>query len=46
MGQATYALGRWEYTARMQVAPVLGVGVAPVPQMIVLPPMIFRVAAW
>ncbi len=42
---AVYALGLWEYTARMPVAPGLGVGLAPVAQMLVLPPIIFRVVA-
>jgi hypothetical protein len=44
---AVYALGRWEYAARMPVLPGLGVGLAPVAQMLVLPPIIFRiVASW
>ncbi len=44
---AVYMLGRWEYTARMPLVPGLGVGLAPVAQMLVLPPIIFRVvAAW
>jgi hypothetical protein len=42
---AVYALGQWAYTARMPIAPGLGVGLAPVAQMLVLPPIIFRVAA-
>jgi len=42
---AVYALGRWEYAARMPLAPWLGVGLAPVAQMLVLPPIIFRVVA-
>ncbi len=42
---AVYALGRWEYAARMPLAPGLGVGLAPVAQMLVLPPIIFRVVA-
>jgi hypothetical protein len=44
---AVHALGLWEYTARMPVAPLLGVGLTPVAQMLVLPQVIFRVvAAW
>jgi hypothetical protein len=44
---AIHILGRWEYTTRMPVVPLLGVGLAPVAQMVVLPPVIFRVvAAW
>jgi hypothetical protein len=42
---AVYALGRWAYTTRMPVVPGLGVGLAPVAQMLVLPPIIFRVVA-
>lgn len=42
---AVYVLGRWEYTSRMPVLPGLGVGLSPVVQMLVLPPIIFRVAA-
>jgi hypothetical protein len=42
-----YALGRWEYTTQMPILPGLGVGLAPIAQMLVLPPVIFRVvAAW
>jgi len=40
---AVHALGRWAYTARMPIVPGLGVGLAPVAQMLVLPPIIFRV---
>ncbi|MGH9838467.1 MAG: hypothetical protein ACREEM_06765 [Blastocatellia bacterium] len=44
---AIYALKRWEYTARMPLVPWLGVGLTPIAQMVVLPPLIFRVvAAW
>jgi hypothetical protein len=43
---AVYGLGRWSYTARMPVLPVLQVGLLPVLQMLVLPPVIFRAAAW
>jgi hypothetical protein len=44
---AVHVLGRWEYTSLMPVVPSLGVGLAPVAQMLVLPPIIFRVvAAW
>ncbi len=42
---AVHALGRWAYTARMPIVLGLGVGVAPVAQMLVLPPIIFRVVA-
>jgi hypothetical protein len=44
---AVYALGRWKYTMQMPVLPGLSVGLAPIAQMLVLPPVIFRgVAAW
>ncbi len=44
---AVYALGRWEYASRMPLVPGLGVGLAPIAQMLVLPPIIFRiVASW
>jgi hypothetical protein len=42
---AVHALGRWEYAARMPILPGLGVGLSPVAQMLVLPPIIFRVVA-
>jgi len=42
---AVYALRRWEYTAQMPVLPGFRVGLAPVAQMLVLPPIIFRVVA-
>lgn len=42
-----YTLQWWAYTAQMPLVPVLGVGITPVLQMLVLPPLIFRVvAAW
>ena len=43
---AVYGMGRWSYTARMPVLPVLGVGLSPVLQMLLLPPVIFKAAAW
>lgn len=45
--EAVFIARRWAYTARMPLVPVLGVGLAPVAQMLVLPPLIFCiVAAW
>ena len=38
-------LGRWAYTADMPLLPGLNVGLAPVLQMLLLPQVIFRVAA-
>lgn len=44
---AVHILGRWMYTARMSLVPGLALGVVPVVQMLVLPPLIFRlVAPW
>lgn len=38
---------RWTYNDRMPIVPLLGVGLAPVAQMLLLPPLVFRVvAAW
>ena len=42
---AVYGIDRWSYTARMPILPVLGVGLSPVLQMLMLPPIIFKVAA-
>lgn len=41
-----YGLKRWSYAASMPVLPVLGIGVAPVLQMLILPPVIFRLTGW
>ena len=40
---AIRVFGRWEYKTQMPRLPGLGVGLAPVAQMLVLPPVIFRV---
>lgn len=37
--------GRWTYKPAMPLLPGLGVGVVPVVQMLVLPPLIFRLSA-
>lgn len=37
---------RWSYTAQMPLIPALGVGVSPVAQMLILPPLIFRTVTW
>jgi hypothetical protein len=42
---AVHVAGRWAYTAQMPLVPGLGVGLVPVAQMLVLPPLVFRVAA-
>jgi hypothetical protein len=38
-------LGRWQYTDNMPRIPGLGLGVVPIAQMLILPPVIFRIAA-
>jgi hypothetical protein len=44
---AVHLLGRWMYTAQMPLVPGLAIGVVPVAQMLVLPPLLFRlVAVW
>lgn len=44
---AVHLMGRWMYTARMPLVPGLDIGVVPIVQMLVLPPLIFRfVAIW
>jgi hypothetical protein len=44
---AVRVAGQWAYNGRMPIVPLLGVGLAPVAQMLLLPPLIFRVvAAW
>jgi hypothetical protein len=41
---AVHVMGRWVYTAQMPLVPGLGIGIVPLLQMLVLPPLIFRVA--
>ena len=44
---AVHVAQRWAYTSQMPLVPGLGIGVVPIMQMLVLPPLIFRVvAAW
>ena len=42
---AIHKLGRWAYTVDMPLLPGLDIGLAPVMQMLLLPPLIFRIAA-
>jgi hypothetical protein len=42
---AVHILERWQYTAAMPTVPGLEVGVVPIAQMLLLPPVIFRTAA-
>lgn len=37
--------GVWTYTGRMPLVPWVSVGIAPIAQMLILPPVIFRVVA-
>jgi hypothetical protein len=41
---AVHLAGQWAYTPRMPVIPILNIGLAPVAQMLALPPLIFRAA--
>jgi hypothetical protein len=44
---AVHLMERWKYTVHMPLVPGLEVGIVPVMQMLVLPPLIFRgVAVW
>lgn len=43
---AVYVIERWTYTNSMPRLPGLGVGLSPILQMIVLPPIIFGVTEW
>lgn len=42
---AVYSLERWKYTEIMPTLPGLDIGLVPIAQMLVLPPLIFRTAA-
>jgi len=43
---ALYVTGSWGYSERMFVVPVLGVGILPVLQMVVLPPVAVLLLQW
>jgi hypothetical protein len=43
---AALAAGRWSYTERMPVVPVLAAGLWPLLQMTLLPPLTFWIAQW
>jgi hypothetical protein len=38
-------LGRWQYTKEMPMVPGLNVGLVPIAQMLILPPLVFRIVA-
>lgn len=42
---AVHILERWSYTPRMPIISVLDIGAVPIAQMLLLPPVIFRVVA-
>ena len=42
---AVHKLQRWAYADRMPTVPGLGIGLVPIAQMLILPPLIFRIAA-
>jgi hypothetical protein len=42
---AVHILNRWEYTEYMPAWPGLNIGLVPIAQMLILPPVIFRIAA-
>ena len=43
---AVYQINRWSYTASMPILPWVNVGLSPVLQMMLLPPLIFKAASW
>lgn len=43
---ALHVLDRWQYAESMPQLPGLGVGVSPVLQMLMLPPIVFKISAW
>jgi hypothetical protein len=38
---AVHVLGRWAYTEKMPTIPALGIGLVPIAQMLILPPLVF-----
>lgn len=42
---AVHVAGRWTYAPRMPVIPIFNIGLAPVAQMLALPPLVFRAVA-
>jgi hypothetical protein len=42
---AVHVMGRWAYAPRMPVIPIFNIGLAPIAQMLALPPLIFRAVA-
>ena len=42
---AVHKLGRWVYAEKMPTVPGMGIGLVPIAQMLILPPVIFRITA-
>jgi len=42
---AVHSLERWKYAENMPTLPGLGIGLVPIAQMLVLPPLVFRTAS-
>jgi hypothetical protein len=42
---AVHVMGQWTYAPRMPVIPIFNIGLAPVAQMLALPPLVFRAVA-
>ncbi|MDP2604945.1 MAG: hypothetical protein Q8S00_20545 [Deltaproteobacteria bacterium] len=42
---AVHIVGRWAYAEQMPIVPGINVGLVPIAQMLLLPPLIFRIAA-
>jgi len=42
---AVHVMGQWTYAPRMPVIPTFNIGLAPVAQMLALPPLVFRAVA-
>src|SRR6266542_3319293 len=42
---AVHVAGQWTYAPRMLVIPIFNIGLAPIAQMLALPPLVFRAVA-
>jgi hypothetical protein len=42
---SVHVMGRWTYAPRMPIIPIFDIGLAPIAQMLALPPIIFRTVA-
>jgi hypothetical protein len=41
-----HVLARWEYTDKMPIIPWVGIGLVPIAQMLILPPVVFRTVVY